>query len=345
MAEGSVPSWSGKSQHRSLFRRCGLTIPGLLLSGCTGFQSALQPSGPATREIALLWWGMFWSGFAIFLLVLVPLIYASFRDPEKRRRIAPVRLVIAGGIVLPLVTLSILLPLGLNVSSSTSAPVPDGTIRVHVTAHQWWWDIEYRLGRGPHRSFITANELHLPIGEPVELLITSSDVVHSVWIPRLAGKLDLIPGQTNRLVIEADEEGIFRGQCAEFCGLAHTLMAFYAVAVPPQDFERWAEEQIAAAAIPQTEAIAAGKAAFDSSGCAVCHTVRGTATGGREGPDLTHVGSRLTIAAGTLANTPENIALWIARNDTIKPGNKMPEFPHLDLQTRLSIAAYLESLK
>lgn len=342
------PDRPGPKEGQSRAHRWLVGIPLLLplaLSACGGLQSALEPSGPAAREIALLWWGMFWAGLLIFLLVLVLLTYACFRDPDRRRRIAPAKLIIAGGIVLPIAVLSPLLPLGLNVSSGTTAPLPENAIRIHVTAHQWWWDIEYRLPGGPSRSFTTANEVYLPVGEPVEFILSSADVVHSLWLPRLAGKQDLIPGHTNRLVIEADEEGTFRGQCAEFCGIAHAMMAFYAIALPSDEFERWAEGQMASAAPAQTETLESGRAAFQASGCGVCHAVRGTAAGGREGPDLTHFGSRLTIAAGALNNTQKNIAEWIARNDEIKPGNEMPEFPHLDRQTRLSIAAYLKSLK
>ncbi len=324
----------------------GLVAAAVFLStGCAGPQSALQPSGAAAREVAYLWWAMFWAGTAIFLLVLGLLLYASFQAPERRWRIAPVKMIVAGGVVLPIVALSILLVFGLRAGSGVSADLPENAISIRVTAHQWWWDIEYVDHRDPSRNFTTANELYLPVNQPVELLMTSSDVIHSLWLPRLAGKLDLIPSQTNRLVIEAEEPGVFRGQCAEFCGLAHAQMAFYAVAVPQEKFEAWAERQRSPATPPETRAVHAGKDAFDASGCVVCHTVRGGGAWGTEGPDLTHLGSRLTIAAGTFDNTRENVAAWIARNDDMKPGNKMPEFPHLDRETRLSIAAYLESLQ
>ncbi|MFC6488999.1 cytochrome c oxidase subunit II [Nitratireductor sp. GCM10026969] len=316
-----------------------------LFAGCTGPQSALQPSGAAAREVAYLWWAMFWAGTAIFVLVLALLLYPVFRQRARRWRIPPLQMIVAGGIALPVVALSILLVFGLRAGSGVSADLPEDAISIRVTAHQWWWDIEYVDRRDQSRNFTTANELYLPVGQPVELLLTSSDVIHSLWLPRIAGKIDLIPTHTNRLVVEAEETGVFRGQCAEFCGLSHAQMAFYAVAVPQEEFEAWVERQRAPAAPPSTAAIRAGKEAFDASGCVVCHTVRGGGAWGVEGPDLTHLGSRLTIAAGTFDNTRENIAAWIARNEQMKPGNKMPEFPHLDRETRLSIAAYLESLQ
>lgn len=328
-----------------LGRWCAAAAAVLVLSGCSGVQSALQPSGTAAREVAFLWWVMFWGALAIFLLVLAMLLYATFRAPERRRRISPLHVVVAGGVVLPVVSLSILLVFGLQAGSGVNAALPEGSITIHVRAHQWWWDIEYVDAQTPSRSFSTANEIYFPVGQPVELRVTSVDVIHSLWLPRLAGKIDLIPDRTNRIVVEAEEPGVFRGQCAEFCGIAHTQMSLYAVALPPDEFEEWAERQRSPAVEPQTEEARAGRDAFNSSGCVVCHTVRGTGAWGQEAPDLTHYGSRLSMAAGTFDNTRENTAQWIALNDTMKPGNKMPEFPHLDLETRRSIAAYLESLE
>lgn len=325
--------------------RCSAALAlSVLLCACEGHQSALAPGGPAAREIALLWWVMFWAGTAIFALVLALLLYAVFCGEGLRRRIAPIRLVVAGGIILPVITLSLLLPFGGNLGSGSSAALPAGALTIRITAHQWWWDIEY-VSEEPSRNFRTANEIHVPVGESVELILSASDVIHSLWLPRLAGKMDMIPGRTNRLVIEADEPGLSRGQCAEFCGVSHAKMALYAVAVPPEEFQKWADRQSADAQPPETEEAARGAAAFQTDGCVLCHTVRGHGAQGRAGPDLTHVGSRLTIGAGTLENTPENIAAWIARNEKIKPGNRMPDYTHLDDETRLAMGAYLESLQ
>jgi cytochrome c oxidase subunit II len=314
------------------------------LSGCAGIQSALEPAGPIAREIAALWWWMAGVGALVFVLVLVALLYAVFRRPERRWRVDPERLILGGGIVLPVVVLSVLLPFGVIVGSGVSDQRDDETLTIRVRGYQWWWDVEYGEGT-PGGGFTTANELYLPVGQKVELILTAADVIHSLWLPRLAGKLDLIPGRTNRLMIEADTPGIFRGQCAEFCGIAHTKMAFIAVAVPPQRFAEWAEAQRAVAAAPQDEPARRGAALFAAAGCALCHTIRGTLAWGRAGPDLTHVGSRLTIGAGTLDTTRDNFALWIAHNDAFKPGNRMPDFADLDQEAREALAAYLESLE
>jgi cytochrome c oxidase subunit 2 len=240
--------------------------------------------------------------------------------------------------------LSILLAFGLRLGSSTYADLPPEAPTVRVQGQQWWWEVEY-LGSDSTQSFTTANEIYLPVGQPVELLLSSKDVIHSFWVPRLAGKQDLIPGRVNRLVVEAHEPGVFRAQCAEFCGLAHTQMALYVVAVPPEEFEDWAERQRAPAELPETEAETRGAAAFVGNGCALCHAIRGQNAWGEVGPDLTHVGSRLTIGAGLVANTVDNLATWIARNHEMKPGNRMPSYTHLDADTRLALGAYLESLK
>ena len=312
-----------------------------LLAGCSGPQSALEPSGPAASEISLLWWIMFVAAVAIFTLVLVLLMYAAFRKHGKRRPIAPLRFVVVGGIVFPVVVLSLLLPFGIGVGSSMDRLTSPETLMVRVIAHQWWWEIEYRGGQ-QDLHFTSANELYIPVGQPVELELESADVIHSFWVPRLAGKRDLIPGMTNRLVIEADEPGIFRGQCAEFCGAAHAKMAFHVVAVEPVAFTRWAENQ----SRPQPARLQdAGARLFARNGCGLCHTVRGHEALGRKGPDLTHVGSRKTIGAGLLSTNAENIALWLARNSELKPGNRMPDYTHLSPEDRLEIARYLESLE
>lgn len=320
-----------------------LAVLALLLSACSGSQSALEPSGPAAGEIAVLWWVMLAAASAIFLLVLVLLLLPLRRAGEKRWRPSPYRMIVIGGFIFPVVTLSILLPFGINVGSSMDAAVPDDALTIRINAHQWWWEVEY-IGKDSRPAFTTANELYLPVGEPVELILDSVDVIHSFWLPRLAGKRDMIPGQTNRLVIEAEEPGIFRGQCAEYCGEAHAMMAFFAVAVPLDEFSAWARRQYS----PQPAEPGSqhpGAVLFRENGCGLCHAVRGHQSSGQTAPDLTHVGSRKTIAAGLLDATAQNIALWLAHNNELKPGNRMPEYRHLNLGERLAIGDYLESLE
>ena len=337
--------YGSRRRFSSLTLLRGLSAVGLLaLNSCAGVQSALDPSGPIAGEIAALWWGMFWAAVAIFTLVLGLLLYAVLPHPVSRRQVQPMRMVVLGGIALPVAALSVLLPFGFYVGNGATAPLPNEAVTIRVTGRQWWWDIEYVDEEG-RRGFTTANEIYIPVGKPVEIFLTSADVIHSLWLPRLAGKLDLIPGHTNRLVLEADRPGIFRGQCAEYCGIAHAKMALYAVALPPDEFASWAERQVERAVNKKEGMVVEGQALFSANGCPLCHTVRGHQAFGQQGPDLTHVGSRKTIGAGLLDNTRDNIALWIARNDDLKPGNRMPDYGHLDRKTRLAIAAYLESLR
>lgn len=323
--------------------RAGLIAPAFVVAGCEGLQSALDPLGPAAREISVLWWVMFAGAVLIFALVLGALLYALY-GRGGRERIAPMHLIVGGGIVLPVVTLSILVPFNVNVASDVATPATDEMLTIRVQGRQWWWDIEYD-DAASGVSFRTANELWLPLDRPVELILTSADVIHSLWLPRLAGKLDLIPGRTNRLVVEADTPGVFRGQCAEFCGMAHAKMSLYAVAVPPERYAQWAEKQQSAARRPRQQATREGAGLFRANGCPLCHAVRGQAAWGRVGPDLTHVGSRMTIGAGLLDTSRDNLALWIGHNSALKEGNRMPDYADLGPGTREAIAAYLESLE
>jgi cytochrome c oxidase subunit 2 len=210
--------------------------------------------------------------------------------------------------------------------------------------------VRYRDSEG--RVMLTdANELHIPAGVPVTVSLRSDDVIHSFWVPTLAGKIDLIPGRSNRIVLQADQPGVYRGQCAEFCGAQHARMAFVVVARPPADHDAWLARLAADAAPPSTPLAQQGLQAFKSGTCVACHTVRGHATasaatdGGIRGPDLTHVGARGALLANTLPNTRDNLAAIIARSQQIKPGNRMPSHPELDAGTLDALAAYLEDLK
>ncbi len=323
--------------------RAGLSAPAVLLAGCQGLQSVLDPVGPAAREINVLWWVMFAGAVLIFALVLAALLFGLY-GRGSRQRLTPMQLIVGGGIVLPIVTLSVLVPFNVKVASGVTEPAGEDALTIRVHGRQWWWDVEYEDGLSGD-SFRTANEIWLPLDRPVELILTSHDVIHSLWLPRLAGKLDLIPGRTNRLMVEADTAGVFRGQCAEFCGLGHAKMALYAVAVPPERYAQWAEKQQRPARLPQQPAARQGSRLFRASGCPLCHTVRGQGAWGRVGPDLTHVGGRMTIGAGVLETSQENLALWIAHNEALKEGNRMPDYADLSRETREAIAAYLESLE
>jgi cytochrome c oxidase subunit 2 len=243
-------------------------------------------------------------------------------------------LVVGGGIVFPLVTLSVLLVYSL-VRAAALHPADPAPLRIEVVGEQWWWRVHY-LDADGRRDFATANEIRVPVGRAVELELRSADVIHSFWVPVLAGKLDMIPGRTNVLRVRADRAGEFRGQCAEYCGGPHAAMALYVVAEEPEQFRRWVANQRK----PST-----GSNPLFTSHCGACHTVRGTAAAGTSGPDLTHVGGRLFIGAGLLSNNAGALVGWIASSQHLKPGNLMPSFEHFTAEELRGLAAYLEGLK
>jgi cytochrome c oxidase subunit 2 len=216
-------------------------------------------------------------------------------------------------------------------------------LTIRVRGLQWWWSVEY-VGPDPSRRFETANEIHIPVGRNVRLLLEGDDVIHSFWVPSLAGKQDLIPGRLNEITIRAERAGTYRGQCAEFCGLQHAHMAFLVVAEDAAAFNRWADGQRAPAAEISDDAAAAGRDVFMAKPCAGCHRIRGTKAAGTPGPDLTHVGGRKTIAAGLFETTRGSLAAWIADPQTLKPGNNMPLVPLTSDELR-AVSAYLASLK
>jgi cytochrome c oxidase subunit II len=313
----------------------------LATCGCAGRQSALDPAGPSAASIHVL--GIWMYAGAVLVTVLVTVLMLV---PFLRRRAKPVnrRLFLwGGGVALPLVTLTLLVPYVMTVGHETRASTTADRLSIDVTGNVYWWDISYRRAEG--RSAVrSANELRLPVGEPVELFLRSNDVIHSFWIPNLAGKTDMIPGRVNRMVIRADRAGVYRGQCAEYCGLQHALMAFDVVVMPRPEFDTWLSTLATPAGEPQSPETRRGRELFMSLGCAVCHAVRGVAEG-RLGPDLTQIGSRRSIGAGALPAGVGNIAGWIASAQHLKPGNIMPSYDQLEGPQLRALAAYMESLK
>ena len=271
--------------------------------------------------------------------------------PESERTGA--RWMVIGGIAFPTVVLLVVLVHTLRTLAAVSAPADSrasidlrlapGELAVEVVGRQYWWEVKY-LDPMPARTFETANELRIPVGRRVLLRLRSADVIHSFWVPGLQGKMDLIPGRVNVLTLQADRPGVWRGQCAEFCGVQHGKMALTLVAEPPARFAAWQASQRAVAVTPSDTATATDQRAFLASGCTLCHAVRGTDARGELGPDLTHVGSRLTLAAGTLPNTPGNLYGWIADPQAHKPGSKMPPLPLASGQLH-AIARYLLTLR
>ncbi|MDQ3774678.1 MAG: cytochrome c oxidase subunit II [Pseudomonadota bacterium] len=306
-----------------------------------GVQSALDTAGGAAQSIERLGLVLLIGASVIFLFVIGLLLYGVLSAPK---RVAKRRWVIGGGLIFPVAVLSVLLAYTLFISNELTSPPPAGSPDIRIVGKRWWWEVRYRQPNGMG-EIVLANELHLPVGRPVEIALSTADVIHSFWVPSLTGKMDMIPGRVNRLTLEATRPGVFRGQCAEYCGAQHALMAFYVIAEPEQAFQRWLAHEATPAIEPADPFFQRGLDAFLREGCGACHTIRGTGAKGPHGPDLTHVGNRRSLAAGTLNNHVGTLAGWIADSQRIKPGNLMPSMSVFVGQELRAVAAYLESLK
>ena len=313
-----------------------------VLSGCEGVQSVFTARTPEAASVVTLSFVLF-SGAAVIFVVVMGLLVWAILSRGRRPPVRATTIIMAGGFIFPAVTLAVLLTWSVMLSARLTSPPAEEPLRIHVTGHMWWWEVFYE---GPDGEPIeTANEIRLPRGRPASITVTTSDVIHSFWIPNLTGKIDMIPGHENRIAFTPGEIGVMRGQCAEFCGLQHTKMAFYAVVETPEDFAAWLERQAQPAGEPIPEQLEAGRTAFVEHGCGACHAVRGVPGAvGDVGPDLTHVGSRLLIA-GFLEGNVGNFGGWIASAQHLKPGNRMPSFDRLDGPTLRAMAAWLESLE
>jgi cytochrome c oxidase subunit 2 len=304
----------------------------------------LDPAGPYAGSITLLTWVLFAIGALVLAIVLAALWAAFFGKERLRRRLGGTRTIWIAGIAFPVVVLTVLLVWGLRLTSDlSSGRAPASDIRVEVTGEMWWWRIAYIDGNGK-RLFWDANEIHIPVGQTVRLDLRSADVIHSLWVPRLSGKTDLIPGRTNVMHIQADRRGVFGGHCAEYCGGPHALMGIVVVADEPAAFQRF----IAHSAMRERTTVAAGSAGarlFESAGCSACHRIAGTGANGLAGPDLTFVGRRRTLGAGILPNNSGTMTGWIGDSQAIKPGNRMPPFSVLSADQLRTLADYLEEQK
>jgi cytochrome c oxidase subunit 2 len=319
-------------------------VGALLLVGCDGLQSTLDPAGQGAGRIAALFWWMAAGAGIIWFAVVGLTIYAMRIRPESHNY-GVATLIIGGGAVLPTVVLTVLLAYGLAMVPDLLAPAPAGSLQIAVAGEQWWWRVRYLTPSSNDRTVELANEIRLPVGERVEFHLQSPDVIHSFWIPSLGGKIDMIPGRTNRLTLEPTRTGVFRGACAEYCGDSHALMNFDVIVLEKDDFVAWLAHQHQPAQPPTQPLAVRGQELFLANGCGACHTVRGIAADGVVGPDLTHVGSRLSLGAGILPNDPEAFLQWIARTKDVKPGVHMPAFGMLPPEDLQALAAYLDGLE
>jgi cytochrome c oxidase subunit 2 len=329
-----------------------LAVAALSLAACVrGPMSYLDTSGAAVDPITRLGWGFIAISLAVCGIVGVLLLVAIFHRRPSLQRDATGRLPVGrDGSGVPWVyagaAISTVILFGsvvwtLAVLAAVMHPASQPALTLQVTGHQWWWEIRY-VGPEPSRTFTTANEIHIPVGQPVRIELISQDVIHSFWVPKLMGKMDLIPGQTNVTWVEADVAGTYRGQCAELCGVEHARMATFVKAESPAEFNAWWDAQLAPPAV-QAASASQGRGVFEAR-CAVCHAVRGTSAGGRLGPDLSHLMQRGTIAAGTLPNTPSTLRDWVNDPQGIKPGSQMPQLA-LTSDDLSTVVTYLQTLK
>lgn len=328
----------------------------LFVSSCGGgIQNAINPTGPIAENLSRLWWLMFTVCSIVFVLVMIALLLslrkataeAADRTPilepseesERRRR----------NVILTATTITVIILFVFLIASYSSGrslrlndPTKNG-LSIELTGHQWWWEVRYN-DVDASNIFTTANEIHIPVGVPVRFTLRGADVIHSFWVPNLAGKKDLIPGKVSTIWLQADKPGVYRGQCAEYCGLQHAKMALWVVAEPQEQFNAWRQNQTQEAVPASGDVQKRGQQVFFATTCVMCHAISGTAAGSNIGPNLTHVGSRQMLAAATLVNTRDHMAQWITNSQTFKPGNKMPQnnLSDADLQ---ALVEYIESLK
>ena len=303
--------------------------------------SSLNPASPMARQVANVWWGMF--AFATLVLVAVSAIwiYAMVRKPRETSEQEALRInrrwVIGGGIVLPSVSIIVLLIFGIP-TGRNMLPLPvegEQPLRVEVTGHQWWWEVHY-----PDSGVTTANQLIIPAGRLVDVAVTSADVIHSFWVPRLGGKMDMLPGRTNVIRLQASHAGVFHGQCSEFCGLQHAQMKLHVQALEQSQFETW----LAARTDLSYEKGAPAEAGqVFSDRCGQCHRVAGI-TDGNRAPDLSDLATRPTLGAGVIDNSSEGLRRWLNEHKTLKFGNGMPAHDDIPPQTLDQIADWLETL-
>ncbi len=322
--------------------------------GFSGRQTALNPVGPQAAHIEHTFSLIFWITAIAYVLVIATLAIGVWRKRARTPGMPPpltttpesdrfAERAVVGAMVITVGLLFVILVTSFFTSRATAALTSPNPVTINVYGHQWWWELNYPNSEA-YKTVTSANEIHLPVGVPVMIHSTSRDVIHSFWAPNIHGKRDLLPGYQTDVFIQVDHPGTWRGQCAEFCGLQHAHMAFSIVAQPRAEYEAWLKAQAMSAPDPANAQVAHGQQVFLSHACVMCHTIRGTTAAANTGPDLTHLASRRTIAAGTLPNDRGNLAGWIANPQSIKPGVRMPPNP-MPAQDFDDLLTYLETLK
>jgi len=316
----------------------------------------MNPAGPQAENLSRLWWLMFIVCSIVFLLVMIALLLAlRKRNPEPLAKATPVleppqdqerrkRNVVLSAVTITVIILWVFLIASYSAGRSMTAELANKNgLSIEVTGHQWWWEVRYQ-DVDASNIFTTANEIHIPVGVPVTFSLRATDVIHSFWVPNLSGKKDLIPGKINTIWLQADKPGVYRGQCAEYCGLQHAKMALWIVAEPQEQFNAWRQNETQTSVPPANDSQKRGQQVFLSTTCVMCHAINGTPAGSNIGPNRTHIASRNMIGAATMTNSREHLEQWIKDSQQVKPGNKMPQhnFAEQDLQSLLD---YLQNLK
>ncbi len=332
-----------RALHTTGIRFAALALGAGLLAGCAGVPSTVSPAGTGADEIAKLWWWSFAIGIVVLGVVVALLLFKILLPDESRPDLKPGQpgsstvIVLAGVVVPAVILLALFVPSLLTFNGLVSAHGADDVV-IDVTGYQWWWEVRY-----PNQQFTTANEIHIPVGRPIQINLRSFDVIHNFWVPQLNGKIAVFPDHPTSVVLQATQAGIYRGECAEYCGIDHANMNFIVFADPPAQFDTWLKGQEQTAATPGDAQTQRGLQVFFNGKCAGCHTIRGTPAQGKLGPDLTHFASRTTIAGNTFPNTRGFLSGWVVDAPGMKPQVKMPPnaMTGPDLQALL---AYLESL-
>jgi cytochrome c oxidase subunit II len=320
------------------------------MSGVGINQSVLSPAGIQASAIHALWLLMLSICTAVFFAVLTALLLAVVRGHRRRsdeQSTSPAERTLARyvgvAVGVTVITLIALLVASVWTGRTVASLQASSAVSIEVTGHQWWWEIQYEDAVASRRV-VTANEIHIPVNRPIVLKVTSRDVIHSFWVPNLQGKRDLIPGYTTALWLQASRAGVFRGQCAEFCGMQHAHMAFDVVAESEDEFASWLDAMRQPGRDAPDPTMRKGRDVFMQARCAGCHTIRGSDAAGQTAPDLTHIASRSTLGAGSLPNTADDLANWIRDPQHAKPGNQMP--PNVLADDDLhALVAYLETLR
>jgi cytochrome c oxidase subunit 2 len=318
-----------------------------------GHHHILHPGAFQGSHIEWLYWIIFWILLAVYVLTVLAFIRAGARTYSSSDRPLPIiedkagderaKWAVGSAIAITVIALFVVLVMSVVTGKRAEGLTSKNPVTIQVVGHQWWWEVTYPNSQAD-QTVTTANEIHVPVGRPVVILTNSADVIHSFWAPSITGKRDLLPGYSSAFWIQVDQPGVYRGQCAEFCGLQHAHMGFSVIAESVEDFQKWQQQQLKPAPDPATPEASRGREVFLTHACLMCHTIRGTDAGSRFGPDLTHIASRKMIAAETLPNTTGALAGWIVDPQRVKPGAQMSPNPLApdDLQ---AVVAYLQSLQ